>query len=522
MPAQTSIPSALLSKVLKPSSRSLAALALGVWLLSLPLTGLVLYSNQMKLSGLGILAMGWLSPLMLNFAWFANPFFLIAILKLLLGNKSASKSAGAAALISLDTFRFDEYMLNEGGASTPVYGYGYGAILWLAAIFILLVAAGFREREQKTVNTNYDANDAGSTLCMLGIAALLGLLCTSLALATIDRRKANQKERERLSDVVFKKNEVCQLEAPTASVVFRLSGPIELVGDPISYPFNSPLTLLNWGIPAVRSKDVDYQLIKGRNFDGILAKSAEGSAVARLISKYESRPDRIGSIYHTALTSADGKVTSFEQTWKPEKRGARYCPERSSFPGQNDEPRRVLMSAIDIKPESAKLDAIDPTASPGGSKVARLEPSIVGRFSVPPRGSLANLGCQSGTGYRGFSRLEKYPETWELGDPFRVGEKYYYPGWSKFTDAICVGGDAFIYSSHQRGDGLYFRIQKRSIDSFAEEWTAVFKLPTGTEELEEKRTKIIAVREKGNKVSIDLLHDTKYKGITFEAVLPTQ
>jgi hypothetical protein len=64
------------------NSQILAAIALGMWLCSLPLAGIVLYSNQREISGGQILAMGWLGILLINFAWIANPLFILTFFRI--------------------------------------------------------------------------------------------------------------------------------------------------------------------------------------------------------------------------------------------------------------------------------------------------------------------------------------------------------------------------------------------------------------------------------------------------------
>jgi hypothetical protein len=70
----------------------------------LALTGLVLYAEQRRMTGAEILALGWLSPLIGNFAWFANALFLWSLLRLGFG-KPAVGLALLSTLLSLDAFR---------------------------------------------------------------------------------------------------------------------------------------------------------------------------------------------------------------------------------------------------------------------------------------------------------------------------------------------------------------------------------------------------------------------------------
>jgi hypothetical protein len=56
----------------------------------------------------------------LNFAWFANVFFLLAAARLGLGKGTATKLALVSFVLAFDTFRFDSLLINEGGSTTLV------------------------------------------------------------------------------------------------------------------------------------------------------------------------------------------------------------------------------------------------------------------------------------------------------------------------------------------------------------------------------------------------------------------
>jgi hypothetical protein len=112
----------------------LATVAMVLWICSLFLTGIALHhSAGERLPGWQILLTGWLSPLIGNFAWFSNVFFLYGYIRLLTGN-SVKTTAIWATVLSMDMFLLSLYTMNEGGTQTIVYGYGWGAILWLLSI----------------------------------------------------------------------------------------------------------------------------------------------------------------------------------------------------------------------------------------------------------------------------------------------------------------------------------------------------------------------------------------------------
>lgn len=156
------------------------------WLFSLPIPALVLYSHHRLVFGAKILAIGWMSTLTLNFAWLANAFFYLARKTLVHSTASAKTSASLAFLFSLDTFRFNTHYLDEGGATSPVYGYGWGAILWLTSMAMLLVAAGTRELEIAGHNKTASGS-MGALMQQVGVLALLLLFSVSVVFAIHDR-----------------------------------------------------------------------------------------------------------------------------------------------------------------------------------------------------------------------------------------------------------------------------------------------------------------------------------------------
>ena len=54
-----------------------------------------------------------------------------------------------AVLSLLFAFRFTRYPLNEAGAETAVYGYGWGVVLWFLPICLVVAAAGARQTEAR-------------------------------------------------------------------------------------------------------------------------------------------------------------------------------------------------------------------------------------------------------------------------------------------------------------------------------------------------------------------------------------
>lgn len=125
-----------------PMGRNCFRLAIFFWCASLLLPGFTVADGTDQYFGILILAigipLGWLSA-----AWpvYANIFFLYAA-RALYRNKQPKISIFAMLLIAATLPFFDGVLRDEGtSVKLPVSSWGWGAVLWLAAICLLSVAA---------------------------------------------------------------------------------------------------------------------------------------------------------------------------------------------------------------------------------------------------------------------------------------------------------------------------------------------------------------------------------------------
>lgn len=333
------------------SSKALALIALAIWGTSLPLTGIVLYAKQQHLSGLEILMTGWLSPIVLNFAWFANVSFTYAVLKLLRGS-AALKASLVTVILSLDAFRFDMYLMNEGGSTTPVYGYGWGAVLWFLSISLLLSAAATREREKED---SFLGANVHVWLRPLSFALAILIVGSASVFAWRDRF-ANSTEALRLTGLAFKRGEVCTRPEPAVVEPIRdISGPLELVLEKnlarAKYPLGDMKNLLDWGIPIIRIGLVDYSLLSTPKGNAVTSRAAIGPPSAVLtVAEGRTRDGYSYSISAQLVESTTGRIV-FDQTWHREHLPVNhdhYCPDYKSFPNENEQPRRLLIEALKL------------------------------------------------------------------------------------------------------------------------------------------------------------------------------
>jgi hypothetical protein len=464
----------------------LAVIALIFWLASLALTGLVLYAEQRRLLGAEILVTGWLSPLLVNFAWFANPLFLWAVLQLHSG-KSALRTTLVSAVLSLDVLRFTVYVLDAGGGSTLVYGYGWGVVLWFVALTTLIAAAGTRQMETRMGSKG--ASGIDEWLRPIGFALSLSVLAAAGWMAIQDRRNANQEERERLSGLAFKRKAVCEVEGPTVSQRVRLAGPLEISflegSNPNRLsPFDDVARLLEWGIPLVRVTGRDYSFVlagEERLLTSVPASTASASTL------FVSNSDVNGQHQFSAklVEQATGR-TVFDQVWKMEGASSRYCPAFSSHPEEDVQPRKVLTEALAVRAPLAQgrsqpgqkrqssdnrvtAEIVEDSESVPTSPVDWRLPSE--SIEVLPVGKRrpwhGNKGCPDHIGWEGHA--SDSPVRTSTGWPFMVGDTAFYPERHDQYYAFCAGDYAYLYSGTALKGQYHLQLEKRRLPDFYRE-----------------------------------------------------
>lgn len=85
-----------------------------------------------------LLIMGWLGPLDGHFSWFANIYFLIALLKY--KKPKTSSSLGFIALaLALSFLGYEKIIVSEAPTYARITAYGFGYMLWFLSIGILSI-----------------------------------------------------------------------------------------------------------------------------------------------------------------------------------------------------------------------------------------------------------------------------------------------------------------------------------------------------------------------------------------------
>lgn len=493
----------------RASARQFAWHAFIVWLMSLAFPAFVGYSEKQVLFGAEVLATGWIALPVLSIAWLANPLFLTALCIVSFGRKSGVGFAIAAAVVSLDTFRFNDIGFPTGGSD--IYGYGFGVVLWFVAIGLGLIATRKRERELASNltpgETDVWVRDGGCWWVFLFATA-------SAVLAVTDRLGASSSEKERLKSVVFKRGIVCRHETSPPAMVLPFDGTLEIVamGRFTTSPFNAPDKLLEWGIPAVRMKGHDFSVV-GTKEDPIIRVAPAKGAPSAVLTTDDDHGKDTSRMVRIRITSADGNSVATEQIWR-QNSPYTYCPDYGySSPKPMEQPRKLVMQALGLQDRPT---AIQPARSFWDSVqrfdaiVTRREPASPGDWQV------SRAGCAPDVGKHEL----QLPPLSSAGFPVMLrGTGYYFS--ENSTAVACSGDFAYLYKATRNQGNYFITIHKRSLKDLTKAWSAHLKISNADVALHEDQPRMLSVEDDGNTLRIRMLHKGRDQTVVIETPAPT-
>ena len=309
-------------------SHKLSGISILLWLISIPLPGLVFYNREVDFSyGFQILLFGWIGILGTYVGWVANIFWLVAIERLRRGKRSALTIAILATLFSLDTFRVD--CVSMGGPCNAPYGLGIGGAIWLIAILLSLFAAAIRDIEienndllnfvrehpsfTRKIGALFSAAKAVNKTIplMASLILLIGFAVIAVTLGIHNRIVGNADEQDMLKKgAIFKRTAICgAAPEPIEKIHMGKDGVLEVVTTIYSDVLSKdPVMYLRLGIPVVRSVTLwdkvpqDRYLKYPPHIETMKSRPVMGKPDARLETTGEP-----GS-YNIKLRDKNGKV----------------------------------------------------------------------------------------------------------------------------------------------------------------------------------------------------------------------
>lgn len=439
--------------------------------------------------GLAILLNGWLSPLMANFAWFANPLFMLSAHRIWRG-KSAVGLSLLTALVAADSFRVDTMPMNAAGHTSTIYGLGWGWFVWLSAVLVLVAAAGTQRFEQRVFSGN-SGNLVGYTR-HLGFLLLSVFAASITYLAVTDRSQANGSERARLAHVTFKIGPVCSVPEPTAQQRFgETPRSVEVLSQNVkgeNYPYDLALALLKWGLPVVKVGPRDYSYVA--DGDRVLLTSVPSIApvAGRLTVQSMFREGKVEQ-RSIEISRANDDQLMFSQTWRPEKRGnSVYCPDFSTYPKPDEEPRKVISEVLGLNwstevADEKLTDHVAGGRDAKGSVVERGRLSPTTRTMLPPLPEPTTWdlrlvddlvgrkvhGCPPDVALGGGVGDELMRGS--LRTAFSIGDRAYYLESRGRHKLICRGDAVYLHAGGASRDGFYLNVEKRMLSDFRQVWS---------------------------------------------------
>jgi hypothetical protein len=480
-PAEQHPPTGWERAILSPTTLALAAFV--CWCVSLALPVFIFNNRTEYQGGWDVLTRGWMGMLRLQFAWCANPLFMLAFVRLING-LGAIRVATVALLLSLETF------LTE--PALGAYGYGWGMVAWFMSLVMMAGAAlAYESQGGRAVTFRHPGwgFSFGVGACLLG-----GLGVG--ALSYHDHHVANAAESQRLAHAAFKLGAVCSVElAKGVPPLVPLAGPLEIKqlselsgNKPYDGVFLSGVS--TWGAPALRSEGRDYFYIRSAREVLFTSVPAQGPAGATLVI------DGSREAPHLRLLSAEGGVL-FDQFWYKQAKGGEYCPDFSNYPSAGQQPRLLVSQALGLVAPSEEKRST-------GESYPRLSGQVIGRTqgAVSQDEPVINTGCAEGVGWRQMPRLSWVIKS-AVDYSFWIGQQAYYQQGVYHGRALCQGDYVFLYNTSQQGAGkALLTLEKRRLSDFA--WVGSSAITVEYAGLDKQPLRLDRVDDAGQGLTVDV------------------
>jgi hypothetical protein len=483
------------------SSSAVALAAAAAWLASLFFDAYVPYGESAKaVKGIYLLMFGWLAILGASVAWLANVCLIIALASRKYGGTGF---AVGAALFALDALRLQSYP--DYGGDKPIYGYGPGVLLWLAAMGLGLVATGMRAREAGPRDA--EASRHG-WVRNLGVVWLAVLAVGATVLAIKDRMQAASAERERLRAVVFKRNAVCDREPPLVAAARVSPAIVELKGETRGYPFGQASDLLRWGIPVVRDNGRDYSFVGSGADRMVRIKAAQGEPSAVLEYSTQRVQGSASSAIRLRVSAGDGTLV-FDGQWRPDGPSYNYCPDYRQLPRADQQPRKVVLELLGLAGSGSPGETdFWATVERVNGKVTAREPAAGAEWINN------NAGCPAGIGFSNERAMTNRMPS----QSFFVGDTAYL-GMGPGAFAVCADRAVYVYNATKSSNDYFVTISRRDLPDLQRLWSVNIKIADADPALQENQTRIVSIAEDRGLLRVRTRHYGHDRLLVLEAPL---
>jgi hypothetical protein len=307
---------------------SVALLAAFIWLLSLPFMAYTGYSPTSGYAGFMVLLFGW----GVHEAWYANVLFFLAFLMM-----AAGRSVGTAfftyviSAVSIG-LSLSFTTLTRAPELNAVCGFGFGAVIWLAAIQVMFLAAAMRLTEAMRVDRATVVRRLPLAVATLAFVVLTGGVGW---IAVSQRNLAIGEDLDMLrAHTIVKLTPLCR-DLVELRRLSRAEGPVEIeesVHSPSTHSYVLNLTRLHAaGIDVSRYMQMD---LRATDKTGLVYSMQAAEGLPAVLVRIDSTPpprdtgrsfDMFRRHEGVRVTVRESGGATHAARWEHE-RGSAYCP----------------------------------------------------------------------------------------------------------------------------------------------------------------------------------------------------
>lgn len=481
----------------QPLSKFLAILAFLSWFASLWFVAIVSYFGDV-LHGYEIASTGWLGIFVGAIEWYTNPLMLIILFSLFETdvNKFNTKRINILMLLTiflgLQITTFNDFY--RTGDTVDLFGYGLGFILWVSSILITLIAVS--QKNEELTDSSPRIKVIAKRIKYISTLLLLFFLTATAFFHYQDNKYANSSDKEKLKLAVFKRTKVCTCEPKVEST--KTTGILEVIQPTTDYDiearktiymFNSPLKLLEWGVPIVRMNGMDYSLEKRTNETFLIARKAVDKAKFQLIISKDDQDIRT-IIKSIAFENGVKKEKNLvDQIWKkesiPKNDNEVFCPEFLINPSEQQHPRKMILQALNIKKNTDINELHEMLYNHVEAKFHHDISKDINETELTEsslKGHPIYANCPENVYIDSKNKLITSSVANLIGGrPMFVKGTYFFPANHMFHSIDTYSCDKnFLYTYSEQGriaigekdsHDISFILQKRTIDNYSSEWS---------------------------------------------------